>query len=114
MKRSLVWFKTDLRLHDNEVLVESISQSDEIVPVYCFDVETDKYNTTVGYTGRAVARIKALEEIEKSGDVITWQDLSTSESQQAVIEKISFTRMTPPDRNFDGFGGVIEIAIRTV
>jgi len=83
-------------------------------PVYCFDVETDKYNTTIGYSGRASARIKALEEIEKSGDVITWQDLSTSESQQAVIEQISFTRMTPPDRNFDGFGGVIEIMIRTV
>jgi hypothetical protein len=83
-------------------------------PVYCFDVETDKYNTTVGYSGRASARIKALEEIEKSGDVITWQDLTTSESQQAVIESIAFTRMTPPDRNFDGFGGVIEIMIRTV
>jgi len=55
-----------------------------------------------------------LEEIEKTGDVITWQDLSIGESQQAVIEQISFTRMTPPDRRFDGFGGIIEITIRTV
>ena len=83
-------------------------------PVYCFDVETDKYNTIVGYEGRAFDRIKLLEEIEKTGDVITWQDLNTSESLQAVIEKISFTRMTPPDRRFDGFGGIIEIMIRTV
>ena len=37
MKRSLVWFKTDLRLHDNETLVRAIEQSDEIIPVYCID-----------------------------------------------------------------------------
>jgi hypothetical protein len=83
-------------------------------PVYCFDVETDKYNTIVGYEGRAFDRIKLLEEIEKTGDVITWQDLTTTESLQAVIEEVSFTRMTPPDRRFDGFGGIIEIMIRTV
>jgi hypothetical protein len=83
-------------------------------PVYCFDIETDRYNTIVGYEGRAFDRIRLLEEIEKTGDVITWQDLTTSESLQAVIEEISFTRMTPPDRRFDGFGGIIEIMVRTV
>jgi deoxyribodipyrimidine photo-lyase len=37
MKRTIVWFKTDLRLHDNETLVRAIEQSDEIIPVYCID-----------------------------------------------------------------------------
>jgi hypothetical protein len=83
-------------------------------PVYCFDVETDRYNAVVGYEGRASDRIALLEEIEESGDVITWQDLSTKESRQAIIEQVTFTRMTPPDKRFDGFGGVIEITIRTV
>ena len=83
-------------------------------PVYCFDVETDKYNTTVGYEGRAFDRIQLLEDIEESGDVLTFQDLSTGESRQAVIEQVTFTRMTPPDKRFDGFGGVLEITIRTV
>jgi len=83
-------------------------------PVWCFDVETDRYNTVVGYTGRAYARMQLLEQIEKTGDVLTWQDLTTGESQQAVIEQVTFTRMTPPDKRFDGFGGVIEIMIRTV
>ena len=83
-------------------------------PVYCFDVETDKYNTVIGYEGRAFDRIQRLEEIEASGDVLTWQDLSTGESRQAVIEQVTFTRMTPPDKRFDGFGGVLEITIRTV
>jgi deoxyribodipyrimidine photo-lyase len=36
-KKILVWFRNDLRLHDNEVLVEAIAKSDEILPVYCFD-----------------------------------------------------------------------------
>jgi hypothetical protein len=83
-------------------------------PVYCFDVETDKYNSVVGYEGRAFDRIQALEDVEENGDVITWQDLSTGESRQAIIEQITFTRMTPPDKRFDGFGGVLEITIRTV
>jgi hypothetical protein len=83
-------------------------------PVYCFDVETDRYNTLVGYEGRASERIRLLEEIEESGDVLTWQDLTTAESRQAIIEQVTFTRMTPPDKRFDGFGGVIEITIRTV
>lgn len=83
-------------------------------PVYCFDVETDRYNVVTGYEGRAYDKILQLEELESSGDVITYQDLSIEESRQAVIEEISFTRMTPPDKRFNGFGGVIEITIRTV
>lgn len=83
-------------------------------PVYCYDVETDRYNVQVGYEGRAFDRITQLESVEESGDVITWQDLTTGESRQAVIEQISFTRLTPPDRGFTGYGGVIDITIRTV
>jgi hypothetical protein len=83
-------------------------------PVYCFDLETDRFNTVTGYEGRAFERIQRLEEVEESGDVLTWQDLSTGESRQAVIEKVSFTRMTPPDKRFDGFGGVLIIQVRTV
>ena len=83
-------------------------------PVYCYDVETDRYNVQVGYEGRAFDRINQLEAVEENGDVVTWQDLTTGESRQAVIEQISFTRLTPPDRGFTGYGGVIDITIRTV
>lgn len=37
MKTSIVWFKTDLRLRDNETLVRAIESSDQVVPVYCLD-----------------------------------------------------------------------------
>lgn len=83
-------------------------------PVYCFDLETDRYNSMIGYEGKAFEKILALEEIEQSGDVLTWQDLTTGESRQAVIEQVSFNRGTPPDKRFSGFGGVITIQIRTV
>jgi len=36
-KKILVWFRNDLRLHDNEMLVEAIAKADEILPVYFFD-----------------------------------------------------------------------------
>jgi hypothetical protein len=83
-------------------------------PVFCYDVETDKYNVMVGYEGRAKDRIATLENIEQNGDVVTWQDLQTGESRQVVIEQITFTRQTPPDRGFSGYGGIIDILIRTV
>jgi hypothetical protein len=83
-------------------------------PVYCFDIETDRYNVVSGYEGKALQRLQLLESIEEGGDVVTWQDLTTGESRQVIIEQISFTRMTPPDKRFDGFGGVIEVTLRTV
>jgi deoxyribodipyrimidine photo-lyase len=36
MKKSLIWFRNDLRIHDNEALAKA-SQADEILPVYIFD-----------------------------------------------------------------------------
>ena len=83
-------------------------------PVYCYDLETDRYNSMVGYEGKAFEKILALEDVEELGDVLTWQDLTTGESRQAVIEQVSFQRATPPDKRFSGFGGVIQITIRTV
>jgi hypothetical protein len=83
-------------------------------PVFCYDIETDKYNVMLGYTDRAKERIQALENVEQNGDVVTWQDLQTGESRQVVIEQVTFTRMTPPDRGFSGYGGIIDITIRTV
>lgn len=46
MNTSIVWFKTDLRLHDNETLIKAIEQSDEIIPVFCFD---DNHFKLTGY-----------------------------------------------------------------
>ena len=85
-------------------------------PVFCYDVETDRFNVVTGYEGRALDRLRALENAEANGDVLNWQDLTTStgESRQVTIEQLSFTRLTPPDKRFSGFGGIIEVTLRTV
>ncbi|WP_316828205.1 DASH family cryptochrome [Pedobacter miscanthi] len=47
-KKILVWFRNDLRLHDNEMLVEAIAKSDSILPVYILDPRSfgeTKYGT---------------------------------------------------------------------
>ena len=69
MKRSIVWFTTDLRLYDNETLVQAIHESDEIIPVYCVD-EKHFQITEFGFkkTGnfRAQFLLESLADLEKS------------------------------------------------
>ena len=83
-------------------------------PVWCYDVETDRYNVLAGYEGRAWERIQKLEDIEAAGDIINVQDFTTGERVQALVERVSFTRKTPPSARYDGFGGLLTITVRTV
>jgi hypothetical protein len=83
-------------------------------PVYCYDVETDRNGVQVGYEDRAQDRILQLEALEEPGDIILWQDLNTKELRQVQIERVRFTRATPPSGKFTGNGGIIEIVVRTV
>lgn len=82
------------------------------LPVFCYDVENDRYNNQVGYEGRAVERLAALENLEAAGDEVFFQDFTTNQSGTCTIERISFERMAPPDKRFDGFGGKLTILIR--
>ena len=61
MKTALVWFKTDLRLYDNETLVKAISQSECIIPVYCFD-ESHFKTTDFGFKKTGSFRTQFLFE----------------------------------------------------
>jgi deoxyribodipyrimidine photo-lyase len=36
-KRAIVWFRNDLRLHDNEALMTAMHMATEVVPIYVFD-----------------------------------------------------------------------------
>jgi deoxyribodipyrimidine photo-lyase len=69
MTTSVVWFKTDLRLHDNETLIKAISESDSIIPVYCFD-EGQFGNTKFGFqkTGsfRAQFLLESVEDLDRN------------------------------------------------
>ena len=84
------------------------------LPLLNFDFEGDRYNMTTGYEGRAAERLLAIETLEGPGNVMTLQDFTNNETVQGVIESITFERMTPPDRRFKGFGGIIYLQFRTL
>jgi hypothetical protein len=84
------------------------------IPLMNFDTETDKYNATQGWEGRAIQRLQTLEAIESYGDVVTYQDFRTNEIAQCLIEEVKFINTTPPDKKLTNFGGIIMLTIRTV
>ena len=84
------------------------------IPVFCYDTETDKYDVQIGYEDRAYERLAQLESIEQNGDIVTFQDFRVNETFQCLIEEVQFTSQTPPDKRFTGFGGIIQLTIRTV
>ena len=84
------------------------------LPLLNYDFEGDRYNMTTGYEGRAAERLLSLETLEGPGNVITLQDFTNNETVQGVIDSIVFQRMTPPERRFKGFGGIIYVTFRTI
>ncbi|WP_338375466.1 DASH family cryptochrome [uncultured Flavobacterium sp.] len=69
MKTALVWFKTDLRLTDNETFLKAIAQSNQLVCVYCFD-EAHFKTTSFGFkkTGnyRTQFLLESLADLDKN------------------------------------------------
>ncbi len=67
MKTALVWFKTDLRLTDNETLLKAISQSQLLIPVYCFDdshFETTQYGFKKTGSFRTQFLLESLQDLD--------------------------------------------------
>lgn len=77
-KKILVWFRNDLRLHDNEMLVEAIAKSDEILPVFCFDprqFELTRYHSIKTGSTRAKFSLESVQDLRRSfqkfgGDIL--------------------------------------------
>lgn len=84
------------------------------LPLMCYDFESDRRNTRYGTLGGAKFRLSALETVESNGATVLVQDFTSGENFDAVIEEIAFTRMTPPSGNYENFGGIITITMRTV
>ncbi len=64
-KRAIVWFRQDLRLHDNAALTDALEQVEEIIPVYVFDDRFFKDRTNFGFPKTDKFRTKfIIESIE--------------------------------------------------
>ena len=70
-RTGIVWFRQDLRIHDNESLADALSHCEKIIPVYVFDERVFKGKTNL--TGlpktdkfRAKFIIESIEDLKAS------------------------------------------------
>jgi hypothetical protein len=85
------------------------------IPLFCYDKETDKTGNMIGYEGYSKDRLNALETLEGIGDTVVLQDFNSGgEPFEVIIDQVTFTRSTPANRNYTGFGGIITLIARTV
>jgi len=69
-RRAIVWFRQDLRLHDNEAISTALRMAEEIIPIYVFDERVFKGQTRFGFpkTGKFRARfiLEATEDLRQN------------------------------------------------
>jgi len=77
MKKSIVWFRNDLRLHDNEALLDALKHNEQIIPVYIFDERTLINKSRFGH--RKTEKFRAQFIVEAVHDLRTsFQNLSSN------------------------------------
>jgi len=61
-RRSIVWFRNDLRLHDNESILEAVNYSDEVIYAYIFDIRHFQEKTSFGFLKTGIHRARFIIE----------------------------------------------------
>ena len=97
-KRGLVWFKNDLRLHDNEALSKALLECDELVFCYCVDPLHFK-KLDLGFKKADINRFKFLKQsvndvqqhLEKLGGHLIIYDESATSAIPDLINKYELT-----------------------
>jgi hypothetical protein len=72
----------------------------------------DRFNSEFGYKGRAFDVIQTLEELEGLGNFITVRDFRTDENYQGIIEEVRFINESSPDKDNNGYGGLLLVLVR--
>ena len=57
---SIVWFRNDLRIHDNEALLQAMNNAQLTIPVYIFDERVFRGRTSFGFPKTDVHRAKFI------------------------------------------------------
>lgn len=85
------------------------------IPVLIFDFEEDRNGVKTGFEGRASERLQRIEDLERTGDTVLFQDFTARDSRQVVvIEEIQFIQTAAPGPGVGGWGGVATLTVRTV
>ncbi len=58
---ALIWFKNDLRLHDNEALIKAINSDKNVLPIYIFDLKGYQ-NLALGFPKADEVRLEFLSQ----------------------------------------------------
>jgi hypothetical protein len=65
------------------------------VPLLCFDHEIDRNGVYTGNDGFGYERIKALEAITASGNIVLFQDLNYNDSNLVIVDDYTFEQQSP-------------------
>lgn len=70
VRKIIVWFRQDLRLHDNEALAAACEKAEEVIPIYVFDERQFLGKTSYGFpkTGKYRAKfiLEAVQDLKES------------------------------------------------
>ena len=61
-RKGIVWFRQDLRLHDNEALTDALKSCEEVIPVFIFDERVFMGKTKFGFPKTGNFRAKFIIE----------------------------------------------------
>jgi hypothetical protein len=81
------------------------------MPLRLVDTEQDRHGIPLGKEGSAISRLLQLEEMEQDHTTVLVTDYTNDESFIAQIQKVAFTRDTPPSRNKKNFGGILTVTV---
>lgn len=92
------------------------------IPLICEDHEFDRYGNASGYDGYAFARVKAVEALTQSGNLVLFQDLNYGDANLVIVDDYKFEQQSPElaktssSGNVDAnsHGGYLILVIRVV
>ena len=97
-KRGLVWFKNDLRLHDNEALVKAQQECSDLVCCYCIE-KSDFEKLDLGFRRKDAVRFKFMHQsvldlrknLESLGGHLIVGEISAVDTLVQLVEKYGVT-----------------------
>lgn len=89
---SLIWFRNNLRIHDNEVLSEAIQNSKSVLPLYCFDPRNfgELKITKLPKTGyfRCKFLLESIKDLRSNLEELGSKLLVEKDAPEIIIKKL--------------------------
>lgn len=91
-QKGLVWFRNDLRVHDNESLMNAISENNAVIAVYCFDprhFEKTGFGFKKTEKFRAKFLIESVKALKQNLEKLNIQLLVYHQKPEDAIQEIT-------------------------